>query len=122
MGDRLLMQVKGPADEFSPVIYCHWAGSYAGAFCEELRKRMKGRERDVSYTAARLVQIATAGDPAGNMSFGIWNAAGILTEKDSHGDAGIVLVDVSTDKMSFSCLGGYLSIDAETGLPAESHD
>lgn len=119
MGDRLLMQVKGPADECSPVIYCHWQGSAAGAICEELRERMKGRDRDVSYTAARLVQIATAGDPTGNMSFGIWNAAGILTEKDSHGDAGIVIVDVSTDKMSFSCLGGYLSIDAETGLPTE---
>ena len=121
MGDRLLMQVKGPADEFSPVIYCHWSGSDAGSFCDELRRRMEGRNRDISYTAARLVQIVTAGDPKGNMSFRVWNATAILTEKDSHGDAGIVLVDVSTDEMTFSCLGGYLSIDAETGLPTESH-
>lgn len=119
MGDRLLMQVKGPADEFSPVIYCHWSGSSAGAMCGELRERMKGRERDVSYTAARLVQIATAGDPGGNMSFGIWNADAILTEKDTHGDAGIVIVDVSQNDMAFLCFGGYLTVDAETGLPTE---
>lgn len=44
MGDRLLMQVKGPADEFSPVIYCHWSGSEAPRICEELRERMWTQE------------------------------------------------------------------------------
>lgn len=105
MGERVLFQVVR-GEEFSPVIYCHWSGNEVRDICARLRERMKGRGGDVQYTAARLVQECTNGSE-GNLSFGIWNADGVLTETDSHGDGGVVLVDVSGPQMEFKCFGGY---------------
>ena len=105
MGERVLFQVVR-GKEFSPVIYCHWSGDQVRDICTRLRERMKGRDDDVQYTAARLVQECTNGD-IGNLSFGIWNAEGVLADADSHGDGGVVLVDVSGPQMEFKCFGGY---------------
>lgn len=117
MGDRILFQVysKGsttqPKGEVSPVIYGHWAGARGSAICAALQSRMKGREGDVSYTAARLVQ-ELIGDSEGNLGFGIW-ASKLLKAKDSHGDAGIVLVECNPEGLHFDCLGGYLKASAD---------
>jgi len=105
MGERVLFQVVR-GEHFSPVIYCHWSGDEVRDICSRLRERMQGRGGDVQHTAARLVQECTNGD-TGNLSFGIWNADSVLTETDTHGDGGVVLIDVSGTQMEFKCLGGY---------------
>lgn len=128
MGDRVLFQVfKAPVSvgepgnsEFGPVIYGHWCGSEATDVCKRIKKRMIGRSQDVEYTSARLVQeILKDEGTEGNTGFGIWNADALLKKEDSHGDAGIVLVDVSEPKMKFLCLGGYLKVGSD-GFPYDS--
>lgn len=134
MGDRVLFQVVN-GSEISPVAYGHWAGSKAPAIMRRLKERMKGREGDVSYTFARLLQEMTAGDD-GNLSFGAWNADKVLTAADSHGDAGVVIIDITpkpaknVDKLAgygeikrfhCKCLGGYLKTGKD-GLPYQSPD
>jgi len=104
MGERVLFQVVR-GEEFSPVIYCHWSGDEVRDICDRLRERMKGRGGDVQYTAARLVQECIRSD-CGDAHFGIWNADSVLTETDSHGDGGVVLIDVSGPQMEFKCFGG----------------
>jgi hypothetical protein len=121
LGDRVIFQVVGKPDnvmdpgvlEFSPVIYAHWSGERAPQVLERLRKRMRARAGDVPYTAARLVQELIDPSNVGALSFGIWNADRVLTEEDSHGDAGVVLIDVSTGAMRFKCFGGYLRATAD---------
>lgn len=107
MGDRVLLQVvkNGPDPEFSPVIYCHWLGGDAVEAVKRVAKRMMDRRGDVSYIAARLVQDVINGDE-GNTGFGLMLANKPLTAEDSHGDAGVILVDADTFEMTF--LGGYL--------------
>jgi hypothetical protein len=117
MGDRVLFQVVSKHDpkQFSPVIYCHWSGSYAPQIVRSLAERMQGRKGDVEYAAARLVQICTADDD-GNLGFGIWNVDSKLTEADSHGDGGVVLIDCGD--FTCECLGGYLRT-GDDGFPTE---
>lgn len=104
MGDRVLIQLTSGA-ECSPVLYCHWSGEDALELIDALKQRMATRPNDLPYSFARLVQIAL-GDDNGNLSFGVWNSKKKLTAKDSYGDAGVVLVDVSD--WSIKCMGGYL--------------
>jgi hypothetical protein len=120
VGDRVLIQIVGrnlrlgDADNsvrFSPVAYGHWCGSDTPAIVARLRERMKSRPGDVDYTFARLIQEMTDGD-TGALSFGVWNADHVLTESDSHGDAGCVVIDVSQG-FQVRCFGGYLT---EKGL------
>jgi hypothetical protein len=118
MGDRVLIQVVGPKipgerkREVSPVAYGHWCGSRVPDILERLRARMLTRGADVPYTFARLIQEMIAGDD-GNLSFGAWNQSQPLTEKDSPGDAGCVLIHVGPEGMRFECFGGYLSTSAD---------
>ena len=107
MGDRVLLQVvrKEPA-EFSPVIYCHWLGGGAVQAVARLAKRMEKRRGDVPYIAARLLQEVVSDDD-GDTGFGLEHASKVLTAADSHGDAGVILVDADTFEMTF--LGGYLT-------------
>lgn len=120
MGERVLFQVVR-GEDFSPVIYCHWAGDQVRQICTRLRDRMGDRCGDLHYTAARLVQECIDGNE-GNLSFGIWNATSILTAADSHGDGGVVLIDVSGPldasgpQMQFKCFGGYW-VTVENDLP-----
>ena len=92
MGDRVLMQVVNNEGEFGPVVYCVWSWSNVPKFVKELKKRMSDRQNDIPYSTANLAQIAMGND-ADNLGFGIWNATAILTAEDSHGDAGVVLID-----------------------------
>jgi len=107
MGDRVLLQVvkKGDPKEFSPAIYCHWLGGDAVEAVKRLAVRMSSRRGDVSYIAARLLQEVINND-SGSTGFGLMHAKKVLTAKDSHGDAGVILVDADTFEMTF--LGGYL--------------
>lgn len=112
MGDRVLFQVvhyTATKPEFSPAIYCHWSGSQASTIVARLVARMLStRPGDVSYWAARLAQECTNNDP-GALSFGLWNVDHILTAEDSHGDAGVVIIDAATGRTT--CLGGYWRTD-----------
>lgn len=110
MGDRVLLQVvkktPGEKTEFSPVVYCHWLGGGAVDAVKRLAKRMDDRRGDVEYIAARLLQ-EVIGDDDHYLGFGLMNTRKVLTAKDSHGDAGVILVDADTFEMTF--LGGYLT-------------
>lgn len=107
MGDRVLMQCySSKTGEFGPVVYGHWVGSYAKSIVKRLTQRMQSRPDDLQYSSARLVQAAIQ-DDMGNTGFGIWNAKHLLNAEDTHGDAGVVLIDVSKDHKA-TYLGGYL--------------
>ena len=108
MGDRVLFQVvrKGTED-FGPVVYGHWSGSDAPRIVSALADRMAARPGDVEYATARLVQECVALYPDGNTGFGVWSATARLTEENTHGDAGVVLIDCA-DGFKCECLGGYL--------------
>jgi len=114
MGDRVLFLVVRGADEFDPGVYCHWTAVRAPEATHKLAERMKERRGDIGYASARLVQECTAADPDGAPSFGVSNAPAQLTAEDSHGDAGVVLIDCNTFKCE--CLGGYLVTGAD-GFP-----
>ena len=115
MGDRVLFQMVRGAAEFGPVVYCHWSGYRAPESARKLSARMASRPGDLDYATARLVQECTAnGD--GALGFGVSNAAARLTAEDSHGDAGVVLIDC--DSFKCECLGGYLDTGAD-GFPVE---
>jgi hypothetical protein len=108
MGNRVLMQCfSSKTGEFGPVVYCHWAGDTAPEIVNRLAAQMKGREGDLAYSSARLVQCAIGTD-AHNTGFGMWNAEKLLTAADSHGDAGCVLIDVDKDHKA-QYFGGYLT-------------
>jgi hypothetical protein len=106
MGDRVLMQMR-KGDEFGPVVYGHWAGDNALHIVAALKDLMGKSQHadDLDYCSARLVQCAIGGDK-GTSGFGIWNATALLTEADSQGDAGCVLIDCDT--FAVKCFGGYL--------------
>ena len=112
MGDSVLFQVV-LGSKVSPVVYCHWSGWRAPGIVRALKARMAERTSDVDYVAARLVQECIQA-AEGNTGFGIWNAEHRLTEEDSHGDAGVVLIDC--DSWRCECLGGYLVTGAD-GMP-----
>ncbi len=117
MGDRVLFQVVRGADEFGPVVYCHWSGARAPEIVRKLAKRMDSRRGDIDYVTARLIQECTAADPDGALSFGVSNSPARLTAEDSHGDAGVILIDSDTFKCR--CLGGYLETGAD-GFPEQA--
>jgi hypothetical protein len=105
MGDRVLMQVfSSVSGEFGPVVYGHWSGAYADQAAADLKARMGDRHDDVAYASARLVQclIDASGGQDGCLSFGIWNAEHKLTDKDSHGDRGCILIDASKGYVAFN--------------------
>ena len=93
MGDRVLIQFKDERGEVSPIIYAHWAGSDAPAALVRLRERMADRPGDCSYVAARCLQELGM-DDVRSTGFGIWCASKELTPDDSHGDAGIFVVEL----------------------------
>lgn len=125
MGDRVLIQLEC-GDERSPILYLHWGGGSAAETIHRAEKRMKGRERDVSYAFARLVAAACDQNP-GNLSVGVWNAPTFsaehrndmpsgrpLNEHDSHGDAGCIVVDITGPTWIANCSGGYYGKTIET--------
>ena len=123
MGDRVLFQVVSNAQGIvGPVVYGHWSGAEAPAIVRRLADRMAARPGDVDYTTARLVQGVLEGLPDGPLGVGVWNAPTLgggqserLTAEDTHGDAGVVLIDCS-DGFRCECLGGYLRT-GDDGFP-----
>ena len=119
MGDRALL-IFTDGEEVSPVIYLHWAGSRVPDLLHQHQDLMASRGADVQYAAARFVGIVHATMPEQNLSLGIWNAdrsmrkAVLAADADklaemSHGDAGLVVVNVQT--YAWKAWGGYLSAD-----------
>lgn len=104
MGDRCLIQFYDGKD-FSPVVYLHRHGEQANEFLDIHDKVMQDRKGDLNYSCARFIGICHE-KIRPPLSLGIWNAHHIMTEEDSHGDAGVILVDVNTFERSY--LGGYL--------------
>ena len=101
------------ATENGPAVYCHGRGHDAPAIVKRFAARMKDRRGDVPYLTARLLQEAM-GDDTRDTGFGVFNADKRLTSDDTHGDAGIVLIDADTFRCE--CVGGYLKADA-SGMP-----
>ncbi|GAA0696171.1 hypothetical protein ISN75_06710 [Dyella marensis] len=106
MGDRALIQLKTKDGSFSPVLYTHWSGSDVANILGRAQMVMRGRPGDLYYAFARLVVAAIDGN-GGNTGFGVSNAENILTSRDSHGDAGCFVVDVTTEQWTVQQGGGY---------------
>jgi len=103
MGDRVLIQVKS-GTEFSPVCYLHWGGNDAPRLIQETVQLMTSRLGDVDYVFGRLVGVCHARTP-GSTGLGCFNADHILTADDSHGDAGVYIIDCDT--WDVTAKGGY---------------
>lgn len=101
---------------FGPVVYGHSSGSIAVQVTRNLAERMKSRQGDLEYSSARLVQEMVGADST-NLGFGMWNADELLTAEASHGDAGVILIDVDNGHKCL-CFGGYLK-NGEDGFPVD---
>jgi len=119
MGDRALIIFKQgnkiAETSYSPVVYLHWGGSDVPELLRKTRTLMESRGPDLDYTAARFVGICNE-SMKGNLSLGLWSLPvgfGSWSKKKkedySHGDAGIVVVDVDTWK--FKQFGAYYKLD-----------
>ncbi len=119
MGNRALVLFTD-GERVSPVVYLHWCGSQVPAWLNELKQLMRGREGDVDYACARFVGLCHT-KIKGNLSLGVWNTPpnvgrairGLPGDRArdelaaySHGDAGVVIVNVG-DFTWYAC-GGYL--------------
>lgn len=106
-----------PSDH-GPVVYSRWHGSRAPKIIKSLAKRVDKWSAvfpaSIGDITACLVQECL-GTSEGMGGVGVCNSMYRLTEKDSPGDAGIVLIDC-TNGLRFECLGGYLKIDID-GFP-----
>lgn len=114
MGDRALVQFHRPGaeagdpDGYGPVVYLHWSGSRVPALLAEWREVMKTRMADITYGTARFIGVCHE-RIAPPLSLGVWSADHLLTKDDSHGDAGVFLVDCRTGLAEQ--LGGYYQPD-----------
>lgn len=119
MGDRVLIQCfSSKSGDVGPVIYGHWSGYNSPDAVRRLAERMKDRQGDVPYSSARMVQ-ELVGDNDDSTGFGIWNEEKKLTESGSHGDAGVILIDVDNEHRC-ECFGGYLAV-GEDGFPVRKY-
>lgn len=120
MGDRALIIFKTDY-EISPTVYLHWGGCEATDFIGQLSSAADGKGICATYAAARFVGIAHQATP-GVMSLGVQNTEAELAEailagnletiaSYSHGDAGILIVNV--EDYSWEAYGGYLAADAD---------
>lgn len=103
MGDRVLVGFKSGGD-YSPTIYMHWAGSDAAKMIADAQHLM--RKGDASYAAAQFCGYA-ASKISSTTGLGLLDALdgtkGLADQ--SHGDAGVYVVDVDTGEVSHG--GGY---------------
>lgn len=105
MGNRALLQLRNK-NEVSPLLYLHWGGSEVGEIIRRTKSRIAHRHDDVIYAFARPVQEAINGMD-GDSGFGVWNQDEVLTEADSHGDAGCFVIDLSTPERVTAAFGRY---------------
>lgn len=110
MGDRALVQFVTNEDH-SPVVYLHNHGAQVEEFIKEVAELMQERMGDVSYICARFIGVCHSHiEPP--YSLGTWNANGVITKEDSHGDAGVFIVNCFT--WDVTAVGGYgKSFDAK---------
>jgi hypothetical protein len=106
MGNRVLIQFAKDTD-VSPAIYGHWAGSDAAETIKALRAQMADRPSDLSYVAARCLGRLIGGDES-STGYGLWNAPKHLTAAESHGDAGVFLVDIAEPVWRVTVLDGHV--------------
>ena len=120
MGDRALIIFKD-GTEISPTVYLHWAGASVPDYIADLAARAHPQGLSPDYAAARLIGIAHEDNP-GTLSLGVMQTppemeAAIQNGKVediasfSHGDAGVVIVDVND--FTWQAYGGYLADDYE---------
>lgn len=138
MGDRALVVFTDSNGQISPTVYLHWSGAYVPELIDQLREYMKGREGDMEYSCARFIGLCHKRLKDGNVSLGVWNTPNHDKEGDdilpgsvqwddwaksySHGDAGVILCDVSNDHRC-KTYGGYLRVDEDGRLyePGDNH-
>lgn len=101
MGDRALIVFKEAGAETSPSVYLHWSGHDVGELLTGAAQNM--RAGDAGYACARFVGHCHEQIPGG-MSLGLFNAPED-GRPDSHGDAGVFIVDVTTGEVE--TYGGY---------------
>lgn len=113
MGDRVLFVCHRGGDYISPAVYGHWIGHEALELLVAAAPTM--RKDDSGYAAARLCGHLCAESPKDALGVGLHKAPENLEpatlQKFSHGDAGVVVIDVSSGK--WECFGGYLAHDEE---------
>ena len=118
MGDRALIIFKDGTG-ISPTVYLHWAGASVPDYIIDLAARAHPQGLSADYAAARFIGIAHE-DNAGTLSLGVMQTppemeAAIQNGKAediasfSHGDAGVVIVDVKS--FTWEAYGGYLADD-----------
>jgi hypothetical protein len=118
MGDRALIIFTDGA-EVSPTVYLHWAGASVPDYIDDLATRAHPQGLSADYAAARFIGIAHE-DNTGTLSLGVMQTpqemqAAIQSGKAeaiasfTHGDAGVVVVDVKD--FSWQAYGGYLAED-----------
>lgn len=116
MGDRALIIFTDDA-EVSPTVYLHWAGASVPDYIAELATRAHPQGLSAYYAAARFIGIAHENN-TGTLSLGVMQTppemeAAIQSGKAediasfTHGDAGVVVVDVKD--FSWQAYGGYLA-------------
>lgn len=130
MGDRALVVFTDSNGQISPTVYLHWGGGHVPNYIGLLRNYMKGREGDMEYSCARFIGLVHFETKPSNTSLGVWNtpeniAMSIRDDSDdrakgdlnnySHGDAGVILCDVSNDHRC-KTYGGYLRVDEDGRL------
>jgi len=109
MGDRCLVVVTD-GTEISPAIYTHWAGYQAPDILVKAGADGLIRKDDVSYASARICgAFHEALKDSGALSLGLIAPPSALDSdtlrKFSHGDAGVILVNVSDGSLGY--FGSY---------------
>jgi hypothetical protein len=118
MGNRALV-IFHDRDRVSPTVYLHWRGGDVPLWLDELKLLMQGRYGDAEYAAARFIGICHA-EMDGNLSLGVLSNSFTLLdvrrkstlEAETHGDAGVIVVD--TSDFSWKAYGGYLTRSSKT--------
>jgi hypothetical protein len=106
MGDRGIVVFKA-GEHISPAVYVHWHGENLPELLREAAPTLRANDPD--YAAARFCGHV-ANKAKGKTGVGIFNTTTLADVRDrefSHGDAGVVIVDVGTGEIE--AINGYLS-------------
>lgn len=121
MGDRCLIVVTDGQEIAPAAIYTHWSGREAPAIIAEAGAENLLRSGDVSYATARLVGHFHSREP-GAMSLGLVAAPDDLEPETlrefSHGDAGVIVVNVSDGTIRYAG-NGYHQRKQDAGGAAD---
>lgn len=114
MGDRVLIQcVSDKTGEVGPVCYSHWLGDESPEIVSNAVEHLLNTATTNSVSVATATIVA---EMAKSQKHNVecWSEEKRLTEEDTHGDAGIIVLNV--DNLTCQCFGGYLEV-SEEGLP-----